>query len=120
MKFRYFITDNSNKGSLIIGKLNPNEMLLILGKTCVEQTNISEICSWFAEKFHFSVEVENLDFVTLNTDDRFPYTYYNLLVERTATDKTGYFYANVSDIQDYFSDKECISMLRSINSDIFD
>ncbi len=114
MNFRYFITDKSNKGSLIVGELNPNEMLLLFGKVCIEKANKSEILDYFINRFHFSVEAENIDFVELNTDDRFPYTYYNLIDEPSLIDKTGYFYANISDIRNYFSDRDCVSMLRSI------
>lgn len=114
MKFRYFITDNTNCGSLIIGNLNPQEMLLLLGIMCVKQADKPEIINFFVQEFQFSVEVEDIQFVKLNTDDKYPYTYYNLIDEHVA-DEDGYFCANISDVRDYFCNKDSIIMLNSID-----
>ncbi len=114
MEFRYFITDESNLGSLIIGKLNPDEMFLLLGKACIEKLNKSEIIDFFVQEFHFCIEASNIGFVQLNTDEKFPYTYYNLVYEHLA-DKSGYFYANISEIKNCFDKSDCKYMLRSIN-----
>lgn len=114
MKFRYFVTDNTNCGSLIIGNLNPQETLLLIGMMCVKQANKTKIINFFVQEFQFSVEVEDIQFVKLNTDDKYPYTYYNLIDEHVA-DEDGYFYANILDIQNYFFDTDSEDMLRSIN-----
>lgn len=114
MKFRYFVTDNTNYGSLIIGNLNPQETLLLIGMMCVKQADKTKIINFFVQEFQFSVEVEDIQFVKLNTDDKYPYTYYNLIDEHVA-DEDGYFYANILDIQNYFFDTDSEDMLRSIN-----
>lgn len=114
MKIRYFITDSTNYGSLIIGNLNPQTMLLLLGMICLKETDKLKIVQFFTKEFHFTVEVENIEFVKLNTDNKYPYTYYNL-IDEGIIDKNGYLYANISDIRNYFCSKESIAMLHSIN-----
>ena len=114
MKFRYFITDNSHVGTLIIGKLNPRTMLLLLGMKSSINTDKLDIVNFFIREFQFIIETENIEFIQLNTDDRFPYTYYNLIDEHAA-DKDGYFYANISDIKNHFENNGCSDMLKSID-----
>lgn len=114
MKFRYFITDNTNCGSLIVGNLNPQTMLLLLGMVCVNQADKSKVIDFFVQEFQFWVEAEEIHFVKLNTDEKYPYTYYNLIEEGVA-DKEGYLYANISDIRNYFYNKDSITMLNSID-----
>ncbi|MGN0642268.1 MAG: hypothetical protein ACI4JJ_03905 [Huintestinicola sp.] len=114
MQFRYFITDKTNVGSLIIGGINPNEMFLLLSKFAVNNFSKSEIIDFFADDFNFFIEAEDIGFVQLNTDEHYPYTYYNLVNERVA-DKYGYLYANISEIRNCFTDNDCITMLNSID-----
>ena len=114
MDFRYFITDNTNCGSLIVGNLNPQTMLLLLGMVCVKQTDKSKVIDFFVQEFQFWIEAEEIQFVKLNTDEKYPYTYYNLIEEGVA-DKNSYLYANISDVRDYFCNKDSITMLNSID-----
>lgn len=74
MKFRYFITDNTNNGSLIIGNLNPQTMLLLLGMISLNEIEKSKIINFFVQQFQFSVEAASIEFSKLNTDDKYPYT----------------------------------------------
>lgn len=114
MKFRYFITDNTNNGSLIIGNLNPQTMLLLLGMISLNEIGKSKIINFFVQQFQFSVEAANIEFSKLNTDDKYPYTYYNLIDECVA-DENGYLYANISDIQNNFCANDSKAMLHSID-----
>lgn len=114
MKFRYFITDNTNHGSLIIGNLNPQTMLLLLGMVSLKETDKSKIINFFVQEFRFSVEATSIEFSKLNTDDKYPYTYYNLIDERIA-DENGYLYANILDIRNYFCAEDSKAMLHSID-----
>lgn len=114
MKFRYFITDKSNIGTLIIGDVNPQTMLLLLGMVCLKENDKLKIIQYFIKEFHFSVEAENIEFIKLNTDDRYPYTYYNLVDEGVA-DENGYLYANISDIKKHFGSNDSVAMLKSID-----
>ena len=116
MTYRYYITDNSNVGNLMIGKVNPQEMLLLLGKLIVADKAVSEITAILEADFKFEMQAKNLLFSVLNTDDEFPYTYYDLINEGVP-DTEGYLYSNICSIKEYFSDNDCIEMLRSINFD---
>ncbi len=114
MNFRYFITDNTNCGSLIIGNLNPQTMLLLLGMVCLMETDKLKMIDFLVQEFQFSVEATNIEFSELNTDDRYPYTYYNLIDERVA-DENGYLYANILEVRNYFCDEDSKAMLYSID-----
>ncbi|MDE6706856.1 MAG: hypothetical protein K2K06_02325, partial [Oscillospiraceae bacterium] len=67
MNFRYFITDNTNYGSLIVGNLNPQTMLLLLGMVCIKQVDKYKVIDFFVQEFQFGVEAEEIQFVKLNT-----------------------------------------------------
>lgn len=69
---RYFITDESNIGTLISGRLMPKEMILILGKKLYENKNISDIVLFLKEHFYFQVEAERITFKELNSG-KYPY-----------------------------------------------
>ena len=112
--YRYFITDNSNVGNLVIGSINPQEMILILGKLAVTNNKISEITSFLETEFKFESQAKNLLFSVLNTDDSFPYTYYDLINERIS-DREGYLYSNIYSIKEYFLNADCVEMLLSID-----
>lgn len=108
MKFRYFITDNTNCDSLIVGSLNPQTMLLLLGMVCKKQSDKSEVVDFFVQEFQFLIEAKEIDFVKLNTDKKYLYTYYNLIDEYVADDEDGYFYTNVDAFAEH--DKETPSV----------
>ncbi len=111
--YRYFITDKSNIGYLIIGKNNPKEMLIILGHLSLNTSDISEIVSKLVIRFNFTVEKKELSFARLNTDDETPYTYYNIL-EDGICPNDGYSYANIVDIRKHFKSKKSKAMLKSL------
>lgn len=108
---RYFITDETNIGTLISGQIMPKEMILILGKKIYEHKNISDIISFMIEKFYFKIEAENISFIDLNSG-KYPYTFYDLISEGIC-DPDGYSYANISEIKKHFLG--CEKMLSSLN-----
>ena len=112
---RYFITDESNIGTLISGQLMPKEMILILGKTIYENRSISNIITFLKEQFYFQIEAEGISFKELNSG-KYPYTYYDLISEGVC-DPSGYSYSNIHEIKKYF--KGCEKMLSSLNLELF-
>ncbi|SDA31052.1 hypothetical protein SAMN02910447_03322 [Ruminococcus sp. YE71] len=116
MKHRYFVTDDTHIGDLIIGELNSQEMLILLGKLAVENQVVSEITSLLVSKFGFIIEGTNLSFSQINSDDLYPYTYYDLISERV-NERDGYLYSNICKIKEYYAGVECEEMLRSIDLD---
>ena len=102
-KQRYFITDDSHIGKLMVGAINPQEMFLLIGKWTVNNKNVTQICDTLEKNYLFECEADNISFTRLNTDDTYPYTYYDLITERIA-EKDGYLYSNISEIKKYYSE----------------
>ena len=114
MKFRYFITDNSHIGTLIMGNIAPEIMLIYLGKLLFEGYTISRIVNTLVSEYRFIIESENLSFKKLNTDPEYAYTYYDLISEGVS-EKDSYLYCNTKKIKQHFSDSQCKKMLKSID-----
>lgn len=89
-------------------------MLLLLGMVSLKETDKSKIINLFVQEFRFTVEATSIEFSKLNTDDKYPYTYYNLIDERVA-DENGYLYANILDIRNCFCTEDSKAMLHSID-----
>lgn len=115
-KQRYFITDDSHIGKLMVGAINPQEMLLIIGKMVFEDKEITQICDFLEKHYFFECEADGISFTKLNTDDTYPYTYYDLITERVA-EKDGYLYSNISEIKKYYTESGSVDMLLSLDFD---
>lgn len=116
MRFRYFITDNLNIGSLIEGEYNAKKMLLLLGhiiKTYDNTLSYLEIVNIITSKYDFILIKENLEFITLNISIETPYTFFHI-IDDGFMDEDGYLYANINEISEYFSNSETTKMLKSI------
>lgn len=115
MVYRYFVTDQYHKGDLVLGNLNPLEMLGILGKFCTMGYTKEKILESLADTFSFSTVAQDLDFTELNQNEKYPFTYYHLLHEHEMVDEYGYYYANIEEISKFIlADKSLYKMLNSI------
>lgn len=115
-KQRYFITDDSHIGKLMVGAINPQEMLLIIGKMVFENKGITQICDFLETHYFFECEADGISFAELNTDDTYPYTYYDLITERVAEEE-GYLYSNITEIKKYYTESGSVDILLSLDFD---
>ena len=118
-EYRYFITDETNTGTLIsCSNTDGKTMLIILGKLLAENKNndVNTVVKVLCQKYSATVIEEKLFYVDLNSSPNTPYTYYHLIEDDGYCTEDGYMYANLNEIANYFKGKVVDHVLSSIDT----
>lgn len=106
---KYLITDGSGSGTLVSGKMEHTEMLLLLGTICLDAHEVSEVVRILCEDFFFAVITEGVpeDQAMADADV--------VLDVCTRGYETSCSLADISAVRKHFSGKDAEAMLRSID-----
>ncbi len=104
---KYLIADGSGAGTLVSGRMEHTEMLLLLGTICLDAHEVQEVIRVLCENFGFKVvEMNPLeDQVAADV----------VLDVCTQGDETSCSRADISAVRKHFSGKDAEAMLRSID-----
>lgn len=104
---KYLITDGSGAGTLVSGRMEHTEMLLLLGTICLDAHEVPEVVRILCEDFLFDVITEDLPEGQAMADV--------VLDACTRGDGTSCSRADISAVRKRFSGKDAEAMLRSID-----
>ena len=113
-EYLYFITNNTNGGFILDCNINPKSFLLVIGKYMCSGMSFDDVKETLETQLNAKIIEENTCFNRVYGDEKDSYIYSDLI-------ENGYFHqgdcvcCNLDKIKLYFSDADCIEMLKSLN-----